>query len=66
MAFWVARRFLTFHPRIAQAHDANGRGRNWQWHMLKNEHDAKPRCAADALNQAVCTGKTDRKCCARY
>jgi hypothetical protein len=39
--------------RVAQAHGASGRGRTW--YMPKDELDARPRCAANALNQAVCT-----------
>ena len=63
MAFWVAQRSLT--PidirRVAQAHGASGRGRTWLWHTPKDELDAGPRCAADALNQTVCAGTSKRQ-----
>ena len=59
MAFWVAQHSLTpVHVRhIAQAHGASGGGR--AWHMSKNELNARPGCAADALNQAVRTGTSE-------
>ena len=41
---------------VAQAHGASGRGRTWLWDTPKDELDAGPRCATDALNQAVCAG----------
>jgi hypothetical protein len=53
MVFWVAQGSLT--PidvrRVAQAHRASGRER--AWHMPKDELDARPRLAANVLNQAV-------------
>ena len=60
MAFWVAQRSLT--PidvrRVAQVHGASSGGR--AWHMPKDELDARPRCAANTLNQAVCVGTSKR------
>ena len=56
MAFRVAQCSLT--PidvrRVAQAHGTSSGGRTW--HMPKDELDARPRCAANTLNQAVCAG----------
>ena len=59
MAFRVAQRSLApVHVRrIAQAHGASGGGR--AWHMPENELDARPGCAADALDQAVRTGTSE-------
>jgi hypothetical protein len=54
-AFQVTQRSLT--PidvrRVAQVHGASGGGRTW--HMPKDEFDARPGCAANALNQVVYT-----------
>ena len=61
MAFYVAQ--CSFTPidvtRVAKAHGASGGGRTW--HMPKDELDARPGCAADALNRAVCAGTSKRK-----
>jgi hypothetical protein len=45
--------------RIAQAHSANGGERTW--HMPRDERDARPRCAANALNQSVCAAASKRQ-----